>query len=152
MSSSRRTVKDVAVPLDLSSLVLIAAGPLPPNPSALLASDSMGAVAEQAKESYELTIFDTPPLSVGADASLIASVVEGVILVIDVTKARRAGAVQAVDQLRRAQGNVLGVILNRVPSSGASSYYLEPSRRRGSGAAGPRAATAPREETATGAK
>ncbi len=153
VSSSRRTVKDVAVPLDPSSLVLIAAGPLPPNPSALLASDSMGAVAEQAKESYELTIFDTPPLSVGADASLISSVVEGVILVIDVTKARRAGAVQAVDQLRRAQGNVLGVILNRVPNTGASSYYLEPSRRRlGRRRPARRNGAASREETATGAK
>jgi capsular exopolysaccharide synthesis family protein len=129
VASSQRTVKDVAVPLDVSSLGLIAAGPLPPNPSALLASESMATVAEQAKEAFQLTIFDTPPLSVGADASLIASEVEGVIFVLDVTKARRAGAVQAVDQLRRAQGNVLGVVLNRVPGGGASSYYLDPGGR-----------------------
>lgn len=140
-------VDDVAVKISDSSLRVVAAGPVPPNPAALLGSDGLHGVEEDAKRSFDLTIFDTPPLSVGADASLVASQVEGVIFVLDVTKTRRTAAVQAVDQLRRAQGNVLGIVLNRVADKRTGQYYDEAGRRERGGrglrprreAAGPRA-------------
>lgn len=104
-------------------LQFVAAGPIPPNPAALLGSSGLTRFEAEAKELVELVVLDTPPLLVGADASLISAHAEGVILVVDASKTKRAALLQAIEQLRRAQSNVLGVILNKMPESGASYYY-----------------------------
>ncbi len=71
---------------------------------------------------FGLAVFDTPPLLIGPDASLIATKAEGVVLIVDVTRTRRTALTQAVDQLRRAQANILGVIVNRAGET-TSDYY-----------------------------
>ncbi len=104
--------------LALSSLGVfpnvIPSGPLPPNPTSLLGSGGLGDLNERLIERFELVIYDTPPVSVGADASLVAAVCEGIVIVVDVSKTRRGALLRAVDQLRRAESNILGVVLNRV--------------------------------------
>lgn len=106
-----------------ASLHFVAAGPIPPNPAGLLGSDGLTHFERVGKELYDLVIFDTPPLLVGADASLISTHSEGVILVVDPSRTRRAPLAQAVDQLRRAQTNILGIIVNRVSETSAGYYY-----------------------------
>jgi capsular exopolysaccharide synthesis family protein len=107
-----------------SSMDLLPAGPLPPNPAALLGSEGLADFDRDAREHYELVVYDTPPLSVAADASLLASVAEGVVLVVDARRTQRQLAEQAVDQLRRAQATILGVVVNRVdPGPFTSGYY-----------------------------
>ena len=110
------------------NLQLVPAGPIPPNPAALLGSKALPEFDRRAQRAYELVIYDTPPLSVGADASLVASITEGAILVLDVRNSKRKVVLQAVDQLRRSRANVLGVVLNRVPAAAITSYgyYGEP--------------------------
>lgn len=104
------------------NLDLAPAGPIPPNPAALLGSKSLSEFDRRAQRAYEFVIYDTPPLSIAADASLLATSTEGSILVVDVRNAKRKTVLQAVDQLRRTRANVLGVVLNRVSDSDASSY------------------------------
>lgn len=119
-------IVDVAV--DGRSMGLMPSGPVPPNPAALLGSTRLLEVHERAQRAYELVVYDTPPLSVGADASLLASTAEGVILVVDHRNTRRTEMMQAVEQLRRAGANILGVVVNRAPNvrSGAYGYYDAP--------------------------
>jgi polysaccharide biosynthesis transport protein len=106
-------------------LQVIPSGPLPPNPAGLLASGMLAEFDGRARRAYQLVVYDTPPLSIAADASLVASQSEGVILVIDVRKTPRKAVVQAVDQLRRARVNLLGIVLNRVQDlEDAAQYYL----------------------------
>jgi polysaccharide biosynthesis transport protein len=105
------------------SLSLVPAGPIPPNPAALLGSKALPEFDRRAHRAYELLIYDTPPLAIAADASLVASMAEGALLVINVRSAKRRVVMQAVDQLRRTRANILGVVLNRVPESGASYGY-----------------------------
>lgn len=112
-----------AIERDGTPLRFVAAGPLPPNPAALLGSEGLAEFERVAKEEYELVVFDTPPLLVGADATLVAAHAEGVVMVVDVSNTRRTPLLHAIDQLRRAQANVLGVILNRAPETTASGYY-----------------------------
>ena len=109
-----------------SSMDLLPAGPLPPNPAALLGSEALTNFDAAARGRYELVLYDTPPLSVAADASLIASVVEGVVLVVDGRRTQRRLAEQAVEQLRRSRATIFGVVVNRVdPGPFTSGYYAE---------------------------
>lgn len=80
---------------------------------------------QNAKALYDVVIYDTPPVSVGADASLIAARTEAAILVVDANTSRRASVEWALEQLRRAHVNVLGVIVNRVSGAGVAPYYYQ---------------------------
>ncbi len=114
---------DVVVEIS-SSLHFMPAGPPPPNPSALLASKWLGDLNRRARRVYDFVIYDTPPLAVGADATLLAAAVEGVIMIVDPSKAKRSRVLQGVDQLKRAQANTLGVVLNRTAyDDDQYSYY-----------------------------
>lgn len=112
----------VEVP-DRPNLRVIPAGPLPPNPAALLASEMLAEFDNRARRTFQLVVYDTPPLSIAADASLLAAQTEGVILVIDARKTRRKAAHQAVEQLRRARVNLLGAVINRVAERDDAAYY-----------------------------
>lgn len=118
-------------PLALSELIVglapsldfMPSGPPPPNPAALLASKALADLDRRAQRAYDLVVYDSPPLSVGADATLLAAAAEGVILVVDPRRAKRSRVVQAVDQLRRTQAHVLGVVVNRAAGVTDHDYY-----------------------------
>lgn len=109
--------------LDGEQPAVVGAGPIPPNPAALLGADGLARFEAEAKERFDLVVFDTPPLLVGADASLIAARTEGVVLVLDARRTRRTSLTQAVDQLRRTGSNILGVVVNKSAESGTDYYY-----------------------------
>lgn len=101
----------------------LAAGPRPAKPASLL-SGSIHSFERWATRSHAVVVFDTPPVSVGADASLIASAVEDVLLVVNAKTANRAALTQTVEQLKRVHANVIGVVLNRTdPADGPTAYY-----------------------------
>ena len=124
----RATLAEATWALPGSSVDLLPAGPLPPNPAALLGSQALREFDEEAKEAFSLVVYDTPPLSVSADASLVAAITDGVVLVVDARRTRRRPATQAVDQLRRAHANILGVVVNRVDANqyGSGYYTADP--------------------------
>jgi tyrosine-protein kinase len=124
------TLEDIAALAAGVPLRMVPSGPVPPNPAALLGSEGLKELEQEARNAFDLTIFDTPPIAVGADASLVASRVDGVVFVLDARQTRRSGAVQAIDQLRRSHANILGVMLNRVADSHSAPYYHEAPQRR----------------------
>lgn len=109
--------------VDGTNVHLIGSGSPPPNPSSLLGLPALEDFVQSIKKDYDLVIFDTPPISVGADASLIAARTDGAILVVDARTSGRASVEWALQQLRRAHANVLGVIVNRVSDSDVTPYY-----------------------------
>lgn len=118
-------IAEVAVEVTDRSVQLVPSGPVPPNPSALLSSKALADFDRRTRRAFDLVIYDTPPVTVAADASLVAAQVEGVILVVDAQSTRRSAALQAIEQLQRAQGRILGVVINRAPESPDNSYYGE---------------------------
>ena len=107
---------------------ILPAGPLPPSPSALLESRrGRDAVSELLGEA-DLVIIDCPPLSIGADASVIAGWVDGVIVVVDLGGSTDANVRSALRQLEAVEARTLGLVLNRDRSVEPSSYdyYLTP--------------------------
>jgi succinoglycan biosynthesis transport protein ExoP len=129
-------LEDQTIQVPGSTLEVLPAGAIPPNPAALLASDRLAAFDERVRGVFDLVVYDTPPFSAGADASLLAARVEGVVLVVDAHSTRRAPVVQAVEQLRRVRANVLGIVINRAPHA-VDPYYYTPQADGGDASVAP---------------
>ncbi|MDB9303317.1 polysaccharide biosynthesis tyrosine autokinase [Nodularia spumigena CS-591/12] len=105
----------------LVNLDLLTAGTIPPNPAALLDSQRMHELVQQASQDYDCVIIDTPPLTFIADASIIGKMADGILLV------ARPGVVNS-DAIRTTKAllensrlSVLGMVVNAI--SGDSGYY-----------------------------
>jgi len=96
------------------SLDLLFCGPVPPNPSELLSSQSMGALIRSAREHYEFVILDSAPILALADSRILATQVSGVLLVVKNATIPREQVKQTVSDIRSVGGNVIGVALNNV--------------------------------------
>ncbi|MBT9281092.1 MAG: CpsD/CapB family tyrosine-protein kinase [Hydrogenibacillus schlegelii] len=119
------TIEEAVQETDVPGLSLLTAGPIPPNPSELLASQAMRRLVTRLYERYDLVIFDSPPLLAVSDAQIISSFVDGVVLVIKAHATRREHVLKAKDLLTKANAHVLGVVLNqkRRERDGDYAYY-----------------------------
>jgi succinoglycan biosynthesis transport protein ExoP len=104
--------------------VLLAGAVLPPNPAALLESEAMEGVLEQAKSTYDLVVIDTPPLTAVSDGFPLLTKVDGVVIVSRVGRSRRDAAEQLRKVLDGSGVPLLGVVVNGSKSAGgiAASY------------------------------
>jgi capsular exopolysaccharide synthesis family protein len=113
--------------LELSdSLALLPGGRPDSDPMAGLTSDRMKDIIQQACESYDWVILDTPPVALQPDASLLGSMVEATVFVIATGMTPAAAIQEAIDTVGREK--IVGVVLNRVESNGTGeaayqSYY-----------------------------
>lgn len=105
-------------------LDVIWSGPVPPNPALLLGSDRMVDLVRRLRQDYDRVIIDTSPISVGADATLAITHVDGCLFVID-QGANQAMTLAGLQQLQKLRTRMLGVILNRakLPKSQEYGYY-----------------------------
>ncbi len=105
------------------NLWVLTSGPLPPNPAELLGSTRAKELIAQLLAQADMVLFDSPPIVALADAVIISTQTDGVLLVLDVGHSRREVARRAVEALRRVNARVLGVVLNRMPIRGEGYYY-----------------------------
>ncbi len=120
------SLADVARPVDVPNLTVMASGPFPPNPSELLGSRAMRALLAEAKDggAFDMIVIDSPPVLAVTDASVVASVVDGAILVIRLGVTPREAVRRAVTQLRAVNGHLIGAVVNDVsPRDGAYGQY-----------------------------
>jgi len=101
---------------------VLPSGVLPDNPAELLNSPRMGQVLATLEEMADVVILDSPPALDVADAAILSTQVDGVVLVIDAEETQRDVVRQAMLSLQQAGASVLGGVLNRVPNM-ASVYY-----------------------------
>lgn len=113
---------DVVHETEEPGILLVPAGRLPPSPSALLDSERCHKLLDRLKDVADVIIVDTPPLTVGADASLVAAHADEVILVVDLRRSTAKAIKSAVAQLELVRKNVAGVLLNRVRGDGQEAY------------------------------
>jgi Mrp family chromosome partitioning ATPase len=101
-------------PTYIPTVRLLPAGPLMPLPASVLAgTKGMGEVLGRLREVADYVIVDTSPITIGADASAIASSVDATLVVVDIEKVRRDVLAAANEQLRAARANIVGVVINR---------------------------------------
>lgn len=108
---------------DVPDLFAITSGALPPNPAELLGSEKMSKILSKVGEIADLVILDSPPVMAVTDSSVLAPRVDGVLIVMQPGKTKLAASKQAIEQLKRAGANVIGVVLNNVEISRSSYKY-----------------------------
>lgn len=102
---------------------LLASGPIPPNPSELLGSERLGTVLAQLEEAYDYVLVDAPPVLAVTDASLLATRLDGVILVARAGVAQTNRAKEALQQLTTAKARILGAVINGIERKKGEGYY-----------------------------
>ncbi|MEM8613320.1 MAG: polysaccharide biosynthesis tyrosine autokinase [Cyanobacteria bacterium P01_H01_bin.105] len=101
----------------------ITAGTAPPDPVKLLASKRMRLLMNQLDKQFDLVVYDTPPLVGLADATLIASNTDGLIMVSRVNNCDRNILQHAMDNISFTKIPVLGLVANGVSSNGQGYKY-----------------------------
>src|SRR5699024_9618449 len=104
-------------------LDFVTCGVIPPNPSELIGSKRMEELMEQMKEDYDLVIFDNPPLLAVTDAQVMATKVDGTIVVVPKGEVTKEELDKAADLLKNVKANVLGTVLNKVEVDSDTYYY-----------------------------
>jgi polysaccharide biosynthesis transport protein len=116
-------IEDVAQATEAPNLTVITAGTIPANPAELLGSRRMKAIIERLKESAEVMIFDTPPVTAVTDAALMAGKADATIMVVQSHRASRRVVAQGLEALTKVNARVVGAVLNNVPGHVATPYY-----------------------------
>ena len=109
-------------PCGSHGLDVLVCGPVPPNPSELLSSESMGALVRSAKTEYGFIILDSSPMLALADSRILAPLVDGVLLVVKSGTTPREQILHAQSGIRSVGGNLIGVVLNSVDIR-TNGYY-----------------------------
>jgi succinoglycan biosynthesis transport protein ExoP len=104
---------------------LLACGPLPPNPSELLASEMARQLFEELRKVYDYVIIDSPPLLPVTDGALLSRIADGALLVVRSHRTTGDQVAQAVDNLEKADATLLGLVTvaNRPAKKGSNGYY-----------------------------
>jgi non-specific protein-tyrosine kinase len=108
----------------VQNLRVLTTGPLPPNPSDVLNSPRMREVISQITEVADVVLIDAPPMAV-SDALIIASLVDGVLLVTTGGRTRANELTNVVEALSRSGTNLTGVVVNRARLQSESYYYYQ---------------------------
>lgn len=117
--SLEETVKESDVP----NLEILTCGPIPPNPSELLGSNAMKQMLQKAQETYDVVIFDTPPVLAVTDAQILSNICDGSIIVARSEQTEYEAIQKAKDLLEPANAKLLGIVLNDVPQKKSNTYY-----------------------------
>jgi capsular exopolysaccharide synthesis family protein len=104
-------------------LDFLGSGPLPPNPSELLASSQMSIVLGELADRYDVVLFDAPPTLPVADAAVLAAQCHGVLFVARHGKVTAEQTRAAAETLHRVSATVLGAVLTMTPRSKRRSGY-----------------------------
>ncbi|OEH92135.1 CpsD/CapB family tyrosine-protein kinase [Bacillus solimangrovi] len=106
-----------------SNMDVLTSGPVPPNPAELLGSQSMKDLLDEAREHYDIILFDSPPLLAVTDAQILSNQCDGVILVVHSGKTAKEDAQKAKELLQTAQAKILGAVINQKKLKASNYYY-----------------------------
>lgn len=111
----------------VTGLYVIPSGTLPPNPSELLGGDRMRQVMAALSEAFDLIVIDSPPLLAASDGAILATLSDGVVVVLRAGSTESEAAQQAIQQLYSVGARVVGAVLNdpdaKVPRYGGYYHY-----------------------------
>jgi capsular exopolysaccharide synthesis family protein len=110
-------------PTSSAGLFVLTAGPLPPNPPALLARKNLETLLADLRSQFEWILVDSPPLASVTDALLLARHADISVVVIRHNKVDRKLVKRSVAALRKVTGSLLGVVLNAVDVKAQGYYY-----------------------------
>ena len=107
---------------DQARVSLLASGPLPPNPSELLASRRTREVLDLLRSEFDIVLIDSPPVLPVTDALVISGLVDATLVVSVAGGTTRKEAARTVELLRQVDAPLIGSVLNGVRSEGSYGY------------------------------
>lgn len=108
---------------DIENLHVLPGGPIPSNPAELLGSRKMRTLVAEAAERYDSVIIDASPVLGVADANILSTMVDCVVLVVQASKNRRGLVMRAKNQLASVNARLAGAVLNNVRGTKGDYYY-----------------------------
>lgn len=108
---------------EASGLHVLASGAKPPNPTEILQSKITHDLIRRLRSSYDMVIIDAPPLLPVADASVLAKLADGVIVVVRHAKTTKDQVNEAINRLNQVGARLYGVVVNMVAKRAVGSYY-----------------------------
>jgi len=119
-----RELRDTIRPTGIEGLDILSSGEIPPNPSELLGSERMRAVLGELEGMYDYVIIDSTPVMQTSESALLASLVDGVIIVARADSPKQQVR-SALARLQYARAKILGLVLNKTGDSGGTRYYYQ---------------------------
>ncbi|HEV2426210.1 MAG TPA: CpsD/CapB family tyrosine-protein kinase, partial [Terriglobia bacterium] len=95
------------------SLWVLTSGPRPPNPAELLSSPSMADLLAELRTHFDHVVLDSPPSLLLTDATVLTTLADGVLLVVETGVTARGALIRARRTLQAAGGRLLGVVMNK---------------------------------------
>jgi tyrosine-protein kinase Etk/Wzc len=108
---------------DGGTLDIITSGPSPRNPAELVGSAAMRQLIENTKDSYDMILFDSPPLNLVTDAAVLGTIAHGVVVVARAGRSTNEAMRFAMEQLRHVGAPILGTVLNDIDFQRDARYY-----------------------------
>lgn len=118
-----RAPDDCVQATDTEGLVLMSAGPLPPNPAELLSGPRFASLLAMAQQSFNIVVIDGPPVMGLADSPLLASAVQATVMAIAANETRRSVVKVAAKRLFTARANIVGALLTKFDASQTGYGY-----------------------------
>lgn len=121
--SRQSNLEQVVQQSTVENLYILTSGPLPPNPSELLGSNSMKELVSKAENEFDIILFDSPPVLAVTDAQVLTNLSDGTILAIRSGSTDQDAAKKAKDLLQVGNSRLLGVVLNSKKQKQDQYYY-----------------------------
>ena len=118
----RAELEDVAHPWGRGNLVVLPAGPIPPNPSELLGSLAMQDLIARLEGQFDYVLFDAPPLLPVTDAAILSKKASGAILAVASGKTHKGQLAAAVASLENVGAPIAGFVITMMPVKGPGAY------------------------------
>lgn len=121
--SGQASLQEVMCDTDMDTLNVILAGPVPPNPSELLAGETFRRMLMEARELYDYVLIDCPPLGGVIDCAIAARYSDGAVIIVEAETISYRFVQEIKEQLEKSECPILGVVLNKVDIRGQKYYY-----------------------------
>jgi len=147
----RSVQDDIVCETEVPNLWLAPTGPIPPNPAELLHSEAFRGVLERLQERFDRVIIDSPPIIAVTDATVLSTLVDGVVVVVRASKTTKEMVRRALKSLRDVGSQLVGVVLNaaNVEDDSYSAYKYYSYRGEGYSSQHPPTPPAPEREEPT---
>lgn len=121
----QRGLEEVILKTQVKNLDFLPSGRLPASAMGILNSPQMKQFVEDIKQRYDIVFFDAPPILGVSDASILVSMMDMTVLVVQYRKYPQAMTVRAKLTVDKVGGNLLGIVLNNINLSSDSYYYYQ---------------------------
>ncbi|MCP5516329.1 MAG: polysaccharide biosynthesis tyrosine autokinase [Verrucomicrobiales bacterium] len=119
----QNTMEEVIQTTSMATLDFLPSGKLPSSALGILNSARMKEFVDEVRSRYDFVFFDSPPIMGVSDASILTSVVDMTLLVIQYRKYPQAMTLRAKQMVQKVGGTLLGIVLNNINISQDSYYY-----------------------------